>query len=354
MPKHTRLRRAAALLTAVAAQAHLPAHSRPPTPSDPNSPKPIRLSYSIFFPSMHLQTQTAAAWARVIEARTGGRVQIAIYPFGSLTKPEQCWQGVLSGISDLGMSCFSYTPGRFPLLEALDLPLGWPDGLIATRVATALARKYDPAETAGAKLLYVHAHGPGILATRRPVATLDDLLSMRLRGTGLSAQIIARLGAVPVGMPQSETYDALQKGVVDGTFCPVETLKGWKQGETIRYVIDTKAIGYTTAMFVAMNRRTWDRLPADIQQTILDVSDEFIDRHGLAWNEADAQGWEFVRSLGRDISTLSPEEETRWKACMGPIRQAYLDRTAARGLPGAAFLADAEAMIAAELASSAR
>ena len=321
------------------------------TPTDPAAPKPTRLSYSIFFPSMHLQTQTAADWAREIETRTNGRLQIAIYAFGSLTRPEQCWQGVLSGISDLGMSCFSYTPGRFPLLEALDLPLGWPDGLVATRVATALARKYAPRETAGAKLLYVHAHGPGILATRRPVAALEDLQTLRLRGTGLSARIISRLGAAPVGMPQSETYDALQKGVVDGTFCPVETLKGWKQGETIRHVVDTKAIGYTTAMFVAMNLHTWNSLPPDVQQTILDVSDEFIDRHGLAWNQADAEGWDFVRELGRDVSALTPEEETRWKTAVAPILQDYLDRTAARGLPGADFLSDAQTLIAAELAA---
>ena len=315
---------------------------------DPDAPPPpeYRLTYSIFFPAMHLQTQTAIAWAREIETLTSNRVAIASYPFGSLTKPEPCWQGILSGISDLGMSCFSYTPGRFPLLEALDLPLGWPDGLTATRVATALAQKYAPAETASAHLLLVHAHGPGILATRDPVRTLDDLRQLRVRGTGLSAGIIRLLGATPVGMPQSDTYDALQKGIVEGTFCPVETLKGWKQGETIRCVTDTKAIGYTTAMFVAMNRDTWNRLPPDIQQVFADVSAEFVDRHGLAWNEADAQGWDFVRDLDREILTLDPDEEARWADAVAPLLDAYVARTSARGLPGADFLADAQSLIA--------
>ena len=306
----------------------------------------FKLTYSVFFPPMHIQAKTAMDWAAEVEKRSGGRIQITVHPGGSLTKADQCWQGVLSGVSDLGMSCFANTPGRFPLLEALYLPLGWPDGLTATRVATALAAKYNPAEIQGAKLLYVHGHGPGILATKKPVRTLEDLKNMKIRGTGLSAGIATALGATAVGMPQPETYDALQKGVVEGTFCPVETLKGWKQGEVIEFITDTKAIGYTTAMFVAMNQKSWDALPADLQQIISEVSAEFVDKHGQAWNQADAEGLEFAKSLNREILVLSPEEEARWKAQVAPIVEKYLAQAAEKGLPGAEFLAEAQARIA--------
>jgi TRAP-type C4-dicarboxylate transport system substrate-binding protein len=244
------------------------------------------------------------------------------------------------------MSCLAYTPGRFPLLEALDLPLGWPDGLTATRVATAMAAKYNPAELQGAKILYIHAHGPSILATKKPVRNLDDLKNMKIRGTGLSAGIAAALGATAVGMPQPETYDALQKGVVDGTLCPIETLKGWKQGEVIHYVTDTKVIGYTTAMFVAMNAKAWDSLPADLQEIFTEVSAEWVDRHGEAWNQADEEGDAFVRSLNREFVTLDAGQEEQWKAKVEPLLQAYLKQTEAKGLPGAEFLADIQAAIA--------
>jgi len=311
-----------------------------------------KLTYSVFFPPMHIQAQTAMDWAKEVEARSDGRIQITVHPGGTLTKADQCWQGMLSGVSDLGMSCFAYTPGRFPLLEALDLPLGWPDGLTVTRVATAMATKYEPEETQGAKMLYVHGHGPGILATKKPVRTLEDLQGMKIRGTGLSAGIATALGATAVGMPQPETYDALQKGVVEGTFCPIETLKGWKQGEVIESITDTKGIGYTTAMFVAMNRDTWDNLPEDLQQVLLDVSAEYVDKHGEAWKQADEEGLAFVQELGREIIPLAPEEEARWKEKVAPIVQAYLDRTAEQGLPGAEFLAEVQAMIAEESAGS--
>ena len=311
-----------------------------------DAPRVHKLTYSIFFPPMHIQAQTGQAWAQEVEKRSEGRIQITVHAGGTLTKADQCWQGVLSGVSDLGMSCFAYTPGRFPLLEALDLPLGWPDGLTATRVATELATKYEPEELQGAKILYVHGHGPGILATKKPVRRLEDLENMKIRGTGLSAGIATALGATAVGMPQPETYDALQKGVVDGTFCPIETLKGWKQGEVIGSVTDTKAIGYTTAMFVAMNRGAWDALPEDLRQIVLEVSAEWVDKHGEAWNQADEEGLAFVRELGREIIPLSPEEEARWQEKVGPIVADYVRRTTEKGLPGTEFLAEAQARIA--------
>lgn len=293
------------------------------------------LTYSIFFPPMHIQAREGIAWAEEIEKRSGGRIRITVHPGGSLTKADQCWQGVLNGISDIGMSCLAYTPGRFPLLEAIDLPLGWPDGLTATRAATALAAKYNPEETAGAKLLYVHAHGPGILATKKPVRSLEDLKNMKIRGTGLSAGIAAALGATAVGMPQPETYDALQKGVVEGTFCPVETLKGWKQGEVIDYTVDCRGVGYTTAMFVVMNKGKWNRLPADIQQVFTDVSAEYITVHGQVWDDADAEGATFNEEQKNMLITLAEDEGPRWKTAVKPVIDEYIATAQAKGIDAA-------------------
>jgi TRAP-type C4-dicarboxylate transport system substrate-binding protein len=217
--------------------------------------KPVELSYSVFFPATHLQAQTAAEWAGEVEKRTGGRVKITLYAGETLTKAAQVYEGVVNGVSDLGMSVFAYTRGRFPLLEALDLPLGYPDGTTATKIANAVVKKYKPAELGDVEVMYLHAHGPGILASKKRVEKLSDLSGMKVRGTGLSAKIVSSLGGVPVSMSQGETYEALQKGVVEATFCPVETLKGWKQAEVVDYVIDTKVVGYTTAMFVVMHRK---------------------------------------------------------------------------------------------------
>lgn len=306
----------------------------------------IQLAYSIFFPPTHVQCVTATSWATEIEKRSGGRVKINVFSAGSLTRADQCYEGVLNGVSDLGMSCFAYTRGRFPLLEGLDLPLGYPDGATATRIANEMVRKYDPAELKGVHVLYVHAHGPGILASRKPVQSMDDLKGLKVRATGLSTKIVDALGGTPVAMSQPETYEALAKGVVEATLCPVETLKGWKQGEVIQYLIDSSAIGYTTAMFVVMNQKKWDSLPPDIQKVFSEVSAEWIAKHGMAWDEADRAGREFASELKKESVSLPEAEQARWKAAVKPILDSYLADTKAKNLHGDALLQDLQTAIA--------
>jgi TRAP-type transport system periplasmic protein len=314
--------------------------------AQPAPAAPIALSYSVFFPPTHVQCEAAKSWAAEIEKRTGGRVKITLYPGGTLTKAPQIYEGVVNGVSDIGMSCFAYTRGRFPLLEGLDLPLGYPSGAAATRIATDMVRKYAPKEVADTHVLYVHAHGPGILASRKPVRAMADVKGLKVRATGLSAKIVEALGGAPVAMSQGETYEALQKGVVDATLCPIETLKGWKQGEVIAAVTDTKRIGYTTAMFVTMNLAKWQALPPDVQQVFTAVSDEWVAKHGEAWDAADREGLEFVQSLKHEIIALPAGEEPAWQAAVKPILDDYAAKAEAAGLPGKAFLAELQERIA--------
>ncbi len=305
----------------------------------------IALSYSIFFPATHSQAQAAEQWAREIEKRTDGRVKITLYPGETLSKAAQCYDGVVSGVSDIGMSAFAYTRGRFPLLEALDLPVGYPDGKTATRIANAIVEKYQPEELSEVKVLYLHGHGPGILATSKNINTMRDIAALKIRATGLSAKIVTALGATPISMSQGETYEALQKGVVDATLCPVETLKGWKQGEVINYVVNTRAIGYTTSMYAVMNKAKWEALPKDIQEIFNDVNREWIEIQGEAWDASDREGTEFVTSLGHTFVDLSAADETAMVKAVQPILDEYVSAAAAKNLPGQAVLADIKALL---------
>jgi TRAP-type C4-dicarboxylate transport system substrate-binding protein len=300
--------------------------------------KTIRLNYSIFFPAAHGQCKAGMSWAEEVEKRTDGRVKINIFPGGTLTKADQCYEGVVSGISDLGMSVFAYNRGRFPVMEAADLPLGYPDGVVATRTVNDFYRSVQPEELEDVKVLYLHAHGPGLLHTKKPVRSLEDLNRMKIRSTGLSAKIVKALGGVPVAMPQGDTYESLQKGVVEGTFGPIEVLKGWRQAEVIDYTTDFRDAGYTTCMFVVMNLNTWNELPQDVQRIIMEVSEEWIDVHGEAWNSTDEEGRAYTLSLGNEILTLSAAEKRRWVEAVEPVIDEYVAVSEQKGLEGRRYV----------------
>ncbi|PIE71920.1 MAG: C4-dicarboxylate ABC transporter substrate-binding protein [Deltaproteobacteria bacterium] len=306
---------------------------------------PIKLNYSMFFPATHAQAKAGMDWAREIEARSGGRVKITVFPGGILGKAHQIFDYTAKGISDIGMSCFAYTRGRFPVMEVLDLPIGYPDGLTATRAANQFYTAVTPAELKAVKVLYLHAHGPGRLHTRTPVVTLSDLHKMKIRSTGLSAKIVDALGGVPVAMAQGATYESLQKGVVEGTFGPFEVLKGWRQAEVIQSSTDCHQIGYTTAMFVVMNNRKWHALPADLKIIFDQTSAEWIDVHGKTWDDADAAGRAYTRERGNAVHELSDAEAEKWVNAVQPIMEDYKQRTAKRRLPGAAYVSQLRKII---------
>ncbi len=294
----------------------------------------IELSYSIFFPATHGQCVAGMAWAEEVEKKTDGKVKINVFPGGTLTKADQCYDGVVNGISDIGMSCFAYTRGRFPVMAAVDLPMGYESGDMATKVANRFFKKMKPAELDDVKVLYLHAHGPGLLHTKKAVKKLDDVNGMKIRSTGLSAKVVESLGGVAVAMPQGATYEALQKGVVAGTFAPIETLKGWRQAEVIDYTTDCNVIGYTTAMFVVMNKEKWNALPDDVKEVLDEVSEEWVKVHAEKWDQLDKEGRKYTLGLDNQIIELDKEEESRWKAKVQPVIDEYVSSMASKELPG--------------------
>jgi TRAP-type C4-dicarboxylate transport system substrate-binding protein len=296
--------------------------------------KPIELSYSIFFPAPHKMTVLANEWVKEIEKRTNGRVKITIFPGGTLTPADKCYDGVVKGISDIGMSVLAYTRGKFPLTEVIDLPLGYKKGAAATRLINQYYRQFNPKEFYEVKVLYLHAHGPGILHTKKAVHRLEDLKGMRIRSTGLSAKVVSALGGIPVAMPMGETYDALQRGMVEGSMAPMEALEGWKWGEVVKFTTEDYGSAYSTGFFVVMNKEKWNALPPDIQKTIEKIDAEWMEKTGKLWDEIDKAGRAFTLKLGNQVISLSQEEDQRWAKAVRPILDEYVNRMQVKGLPG--------------------
>jgi TRAP-type C4-dicarboxylate transport system substrate-binding protein len=235
---------------------------------------------------------------------------------------------------------FSYTKGRFPVMEAFDNTFGYESGVHATQIINDFYNKFKPKELDQVKVLFLHAHGPGLLHTRKPVHNLEDLQGMKIRCTGSSAMMVKALGGVPVAMPQGDTYEALQKGVVDGTFSPMEVLKGWKQAEVVKSTTECYSVSYSLGLFVLMNRNVWNRLPPDVQQVINLVSHDYILKHGKAWDESDKGGREATLARGNQIIPLSAEESARWSKAVQSVTAEYVAYADAKGLPGKDYVAE--------------
>jgi TRAP-type C4-dicarboxylate transport system substrate-binding protein len=269
-----------------------------------------------------------------VEKRTNGKVKINFHPGASLLPAAQTYDSVVKGLADIGWSFMSYTRGKFPLTEVIDLPLGYQSAYVATKLANAFYKKFKPKEFDEAKVLYLHAHGPGILTTKKPVYKLEDLKGMKIRSAGLSSKIVQKLGGAPVGMPISESYDALSKGVAEGILIPVEGLQTWKIGEVTKYTTENYGSAYSTGAFVVMNKSKWNSLPPDIQKIIEAINEEWIERTGKLWDTGDAKGKEWALKQGHKFIPLSKEEDARWSASVKSMLDEYVKGMKEKGLPG--------------------
>jgi len=296
---------------------------------------PVKLTYSTFFPPTHVQSKLAEAWCKEVEKKAGGQIKVEYYPGGTLTKASQIYDGVIQGLSDIGFCLFAYTPGRFPLMEAVDLPMGYPDGVAATKVINAVYEKFKPKELKDVEVLYLHAHGPGILHTRgKAVDKLADLAGLKIRTTGFSAKTVKALGGTPVAMPMPEAYPALQKGVVDGSMHPQEADKGWKLGDVLKYATLNLSTAYTTGFYVVMNKNKWAALPDGVKKTILAINKEWIPKHGQAWVESDEEGQKYFQSKGGKLIKQAAAESKLWQQKVRPLLDEFAKEAEKKGVPG--------------------
>ncbi len=293
------------------------------------------MTYSIFFPATHSVTILATEWCKEIEKRTNGKIKIQMFPGATLTPADQCYDGVVKGISDVGMSVVSYVKGRFPLSEVFDLPLGYKSAKQSCGLANAYFEKFKPKEFDDVKIMYLMGHGPGFVNTsKKPVEKLEDMKGLKIRGTGTTAKVVAALGATPVAMPMTETYDAVKKGVADGYVAPLEALKGWKLAEVVKYTTEDFGAAYSIMFFVAMNKKKWDALSKDEQETIEKINKEWIQKHAADWDKIDKEGKEYALSRGNKIISLSEQENAKFAEAVKPMFVEYVKVMKEKGLPG--------------------
>ena len=295
----------------------------------------IKLTYSCFFPERHTQSKLSQAWCKEVEDRTKGRVKVQYFPGGSLTKPPQCYEGVVKKASDIGLSVLGFTPGRFPVLDTVGLPLGYTSGRIATGVANEVYRHFKPKEFNDTEVMYFFAHGPGFIHTKgKPVRRLEDMKNFKFRVQANTELIVKQLGGKYKTGTINDAYAMFKKNEVDGSLHPLEANYGFRMAEVVNYITAAYPIAYTAVQFVVMNKERWKALPEDIKTIIREINNEWIPQHGEAWDTIDDEGMRYFLDRGGRMIGLDSDEAARWKKAIAPIIEDYVKTLNERGLNG--------------------
>jgi TRAP-type C4-dicarboxylate transport system substrate-binding protein len=162
---------------------------------------------------------------------------------------------------------------------------------------------------------------------KKKIETMDDWAGVSIRS--MDAEIVRAMGGTPKDIPMADLYDALNKGVVDGQMGSFEPYKSWKLGEVVGSVtVNPAPIQFSAMWYNFMNKKTWDSLPSDIQDIIVEVGREYSGQIGLAWDDQSIVGAEFVKSLGKEIYVISDEEVVKWTEAISPVIEKRLAEVA--------------------------
>ena len=297
----------------------------------------ITLNYANFPPSSTFPCVQMEHWKTEIEKRTGGKVKINTYPGGTLLGAKDIFDGVLAGTADIGNFAMSYQPGRFPVSEGMDLPHFFSDAKTSSRILAELIAAFKPAEFEKVKVLTLFTCPPALIMSSKEVKTIADLKNLPLRSSGTGAEVMKRLGAAPVAMPQSDVPDALQKGVVKGNVSSGEVLKDMNYASYCPFVFKTDLC--VTSFAVVMNKAKYDALPAEVKQVFdslylehAEWTGAYVDQHvqeAIAWSK---------ETHKLTVNEPSDEDRAALRATAQPLFEAYVARVTAKGVDGQAVI----------------
>lgn len=223
----------------------------------------------------------------VLEQRSKGAVQVAIYANSSLYGDSDEMQALQMGAVDmLAPSLSKFGRIGFPEFEAFGLPFLFDstaqvrrvcEGALGQRLLTSLGRQ----RMVGLGYL---DNGFKHMSANRPLLTPGDFkgLRMRVQDSRVIAHQMRALGAQPVNLSFGETRRALASGVVDGTENPVSNF--WTQRmHEVQSDLSLTQHGYLGYAVVA-HHDFWASLPAGVRALVHETLLE-----ALAWGNTIAQ-----------------------------------------------------------------
>ena len=272
----------------------------------PASAQEIKLKFAHSLSENEPFNQAAEYFAKNVEQRTDGRVQVQVFPNNELGTLKDVMAMVRNGSNVLVLTDSGYLADFVPDFGILNGPylLRQPSDfkkLLASDWYSEIAQKADDA---GFKVLAFNWYfGARDILADRPIRTLDDMkgFTMRVPPVQMFIQTFKALGASGVTLAWSEVYSGLQQKVVNGVEAPLPTLYGSKLYENAKIISMTQH--FVAYLGVSMNAKVFDNLPEDVQKVLMEEAVKAGDYMATLTEERQKAVIEDLKSKGVEFVT---------------------------------------------------
>jgi TRAP-type C4-dicarboxylate transport system substrate-binding protein len=314
---------------------------------------PVVLKFHTFMsPLSNVWLTMNKPWMDKVEKESGGRIRFERYPAMQLGgTPVQLYDQAKDGVVDIVWTLAGYSAGRFPRIEAFELPFMMSNAEATSKALWDYVQSAAVDEFKDTQVLALHVHGPGVIhTTDRAVKSVDDLRGLKIRApTRQVTKLLGVLGAMPVGMPLPAIPDALSKGTIAGCVIPWEVVPSVKVQELTRFHAEFDPAGgslYTSTCVMAMNKAKYNALPADLRK-VIDANSGLATSAwlGKVQQGNDAAGRKSARDRGNSIFTVSAAEAQNFRRKSRAIEVEWMEDMTKRGFDGKKLLEAARGLI---------
>lgn len=281
-------------------------------------------------PPQNVIPQNLKKFEEIVEAESGGEIQIEIYDSAQLYKDKEVPKAVASGAIEMGSSALTRFVGTTPVVDLFFAPFVFKD-FEAVKTATAPDSPIREAiETeilkTGARVLWWQPFGMAVMLSKgEALDTPEKVKDKKVRVFGKApGEFVKSLGGVPTLMSGSEQFLAYQRGVVDAGMTGVTAVKSRKLYEVMDYMIDTNHA--VPEFVVAINEDVWQDL-SDEEKTIITDAARTVEAdmaESYARTEAEVKEW-LKANTDMTVVELTEAQRKAFQDASAPVIDQFVE-----------------------------
>ncbi len=286
----------------------------------------LRLGHQVV--ADHTVHKASVFFADKVKEKSGGKVEIQVFPGGQLGGEKAQIEGMMAGTQDLGFLTNATLANWIPSFMAVDLPYlikseADADRILGGDVGKALF------DLLPSKNIYGLAWGENgfrhFTNSRRSLISPDDLKGLKIRSmeNKMFIDMFRLMGCDPTPMAFTEVYTGLQQKTVDGQENPTSIISANRFYEPQKFLSLT-AHAYSPFIIYA-SKGSFDKLPADIQKIVKEAALEAGAYQRKIVREDNVKSILFMESKGIKVDRLTPEQLKVWADRTRPIYDKYKD-----------------------------
>jgi TRAP-type C4-dicarboxylate transport system substrate-binding protein len=305
---------------------------------------PQTLKYASAYDVTNAMTSTSRWFISELEKRTNNAYKVELYYSGMMGKPQDLPNLCANGTVDFIFTGAGYTPNLLRLSRGFELMYLTENPHAQDAALWEMYHSYAPLRDEYEKngLMIGFSNGCGNMAVqcKDPLRNLADMKGLKVRSYAAVGKLISMWNGIPVSINYSEVYEALNRGVIKGSFgIPYVNVYDQKWWEVAPYIVDT-GIGVYGLTYFAISKKTYESFPPDVKK-VIDQLREDANAHHRQW--MDSFGKEATKKIFDQknvyLTSWTSEEKAKAKAMVTPvIWEDWLSEMKNNGLPGEEFL----------------